>query len=98
MISKKEALESLDNEIKSMEKCKLPQVKAGLIQAREVVNNIQAVDAVPVVHGKWIDTQPEYHNGYYRNAHVCSNCHDYYTTEYDDLYFCPRCGARMDGE
>lgn len=50
MISKKEALEALDNEIKSMGKCKLPQIKAGLIQAREVINNIQTVD----VNSKWI--------------------------------------------
>lgn len=53
------------------------------------------IDAKEVVHGKWIDTQPEYHVGFRRNAHVCSNCNDYYTTEYDDLFFCPRCGANM---
>lgn len=56
------------------------------------------VDAVPVVHGEWIDTQPDYHSGFYGNAHKCSNCNDYYTTEYDDLFFCPRCGAKMDGK
>ena len=30
-----------------MEKCKLPQVKAGLIQAREVINNIRELDVKP---------------------------------------------------
>jgi hypothetical protein len=60
--------------------------------------DMEKVDAVPVVHAEWIDTQPEYHDGFHRNAHKCSNCGDYYTTEYDDLFFCPRCGAKMDGK
>ena len=60
--------------------------------------DMEVVEANPVAHAKWTDTQPNYHNGCYISAHVCSNCHDYYTTEYYDLYFCPRCGARMDGE
>lgn len=49
-----------------------------------------------VVIGEWIDTQPQYNNGYYKNAHMCSNCNDYYTTEYDEMKFCPNCGAKMD--
>lgn len=48
-----------------------------------------------VVYGEWIDTEPEYHNGYYRNAHKCSNCQDYYTTEYGEMNYCPNCGAKM---
>lgn len=62
------------------------------------LENAPIVDAVPVVHAEWIDTQPDYHSGFYGNAHKCSNCNDYYTTEYDDLFFCPRCGAKMDGK
>lgn len=56
----------------------------------------EQLDVREIVHAKWIDTQPDYHNGYGRNAHKCSNCNDYYTTEYEDLFFCPRCGAKMD--
>lgn len=48
-----------------------------------------------IVYGKWIDTQPNYHNVYYKNAHMCSNCRDYYTTEYEEMKFCPNCGAKM---
>lgn len=59
------------------------------------IENEPTVEAKEIVHGEWIDTQHDYHNGFYRNAHVCSNCNDYYTTEYDDLFFCPRCGADM---
>ena len=39
-----------------MEKRKLPHVKAGLIQAREVINNIQLVESGTDINagGKWI--------------------------------------------
>lgn len=60
-----------------------------------VINRQPPVEAKPVVHGEWIDTQPDYHPGCGNNAHVCSICGDYYTTEQEDLFFCPRCGADM---
>ena len=64
----------------------------------KLVEAQQTVEAKPVVHGEWIDTQPDYHPGCGNNAHVCSICGDYYTTEPEDLFFCPRCGADMRGE
>ena len=60
------------------------------------IKEVPAADVKEIVHAKWIDTHPNYHNGYHRNTHKCSNCNDYYTTEYEDLFFCPRCGAKMD--
>ena len=52
------------------------------------------IEAVPVVHGKWIrmdETHPE--TGL--NTHYCSIC-DY---EIDGLEpYCPNCGAKMDKE
>ena len=63
-----------------------------------MIESTPTVDAVPVVHAEWIDIQPDYHSGFYGNVHKCSNCNDYYTTEYYDLFFCPRCGAKMDGK
>ena len=59
------------------------------------VSPIKPIETVEPVRGEWIDTQPEYHHGYGNNTKVCSNCHDYYTKECEDLYFCPRCGADM---
>lgn len=65
------------------------------------VQNIKAVDAVPVVHGEWIRTDD---NICY--AHICSvcrkhvrvciglRCHDCDT----EANYCPNCGARMDGK
>lgn len=52
----------------------------------------------PVWHGKWVDTQPNYKDSCYRNAHVCSNCHNYYTKDYEYMNYCPQCGAKMDGD
>ena len=48
-----------------------------------------AVDAAPVVHGKWI----YYNNNGWR---VCSHCKDRRRTFTLDKY-CPNCGAKMDG-
>ena len=64
-------------------------------ELREDVKNAKTVEARPVVYGEWLDTQPDYHPGCGNNAHVCSICGDYYTTEPEDLFFCPRCGADM---
>lgn len=61
-----------------------------------LVDSLPTVDAVEVVHGRWIDTIPNHDNGYYNNAYKCSNCGDYYTTDPNDLYYCPRCGAKME--
>ena len=67
----------------------------GILKAISVVEDTPTVEAKPVVHGEWIDTQPDYHPGCGNNAHVCSICGDYYTTEPEDLFFCPRCSADM---
>ena len=45
--------------------------------------------------GEWINTNPEYKNGFYNNSYYCSECHDYYTTSPYEMKFCPNCGAKM---
>ena len=52
------------------------------------------IDAVPVVHGKWIHI--------YKNNYRCSVCGAWFIFEdennpYEEGRFCPYCGARMDG-
>lgn len=54
-----------------------------------------AVDATPVVHGKWISIP-------HKSARVCSQCEsdEPYKNAPDDadvFYYCPHCGALMDG-
>lgn len=50
-----------------------------------------AVDAVPVVHGRWVDIpdKPEW------DQKMCSVCGDYFCCQ---INHCPNCGAKMDGE
>ena len=56
----------------------------------EAIGEQPLIDAVPVVHGRWM-LEGSGH------THYCDRCHDYYTTDADSLYFCPRCGAKMIG-
>ena len=54
------------------------------------LNEMDIVDAVPVVHGKWIDT---------KDGGVCSMCKSglkIYKKIRPLISFCPFCGARMD--
>lgn len=65
---------------------------------RRLVEEAPAVDAAPVVHGRWI------YKGYITTAYgsietgCCSVCGavDVPIEPYD--YYCPHCGARMDEE
>lgn len=58
------------------------------------LNAIPAVDAAPVVHGWWIESEN------FKGYMVCSICHDSYvepewiTT--GKWAYCPNCGAKMD--
>lgn len=51
---------------------------------KSAIENINAADAAPVVHGRWIDE-------------VCSECGQY-VYRGDARNYCPNCGAKMDGE
>lgn len=62
----------------------------------ESVKGIDAVDAAPVVHGKWV------HDGIKVNGGVdwyhCSNCSHPEAGVYVKMPFCSMCGAKMDLE
>ena len=71
----------------------------------DLVNGIPAVDAVPVVHARWKsycvphwtkryddNGDPEYK---YHDEHVCSACGRRTVIKEN---FCPKCGAKMDGD
>lgn len=62
-----------------------------------LVKRQMAVDAVPVVHGRWV-SEYKIKPSKETDAYHCSVCHDYYTTESYNLRYCPRCGAKMDGK
>ena len=61
----------------------------------EAIWEVPAVDAVPVVHGRWIQ---EFENEDGRDLR-CSNCQmKFYVGKGRDGNYCPNCGARMDGD
>ena len=97
-----EYLHGLDSCI-SEDKLKLDGYRNGLQVAIQEINNIPAMDAAPVVHGRWIKMtgmmSPEYHGHY-----ECSKCgwhmkglRNSWTRE-EELSYCPNCGVIMDGE
>ena len=58
--------------------------------AREVIKTFPAADVAPVVHGQWVD------NGIPDSIlNGCSVCG--FTCGSSSFFYCPNCGARMDG-
>ena len=55
--------------------------------------DVPTVDAVEVVHGRWINP---YMNRYGHPCHCCSICG--FKASYQDKNYCPNCGAKMDGD
>lgn len=67
------------------------------------IKELPAVDAVPVVHGRWIEYPLclGYAGAYSEDHIVCSNCKSVWSIIDNDTErfdYCPHCGARMDGE
>ena len=59
----------------------------------ESIDEQPTVDAVPVVHGRWIWTETGEED--YEQYWVCSKCGEY---TYFITNYCPKCGAKMDGD
>ena len=76
-----------------LDDCKGCKWRETLDFAKRQVKASKTVDAVPVVHGKWM------HDNY--GANFCSECMKfaYEDEEYHMIWhtnFCPHCGAKMD--
>lgn len=58
----------------------------------DVITNATTVDAVEVVHGKWIEHRP--------NIYECTACRTWYGNYggNEEWRYCPNCGAKMDGD
>ena len=70
----------------------------GLNYAIITVENTLPADVQPVRHGRWIP-EDEY---YVDDTYICSACgYEFIITagdlESNELNYCPRCGAKMDG-
>lgn len=61
-----------------------------LYVTKEAIIDLPTVDAVPVVHGRWVDAG--------RGIKACSNCnHGIKEHMACANHYCPNCGAKMDG-
>ncbi len=65
------------------------------------LKNMPTVDAMPVRHGKWVQRYIKIGGQVFKHGMQCSVCAEpALDNEGDDYltYYCPNCGARMDGE
>ena len=69
-------------------------------EAYGVIQGMETVDAVPVVHGKWEWISSTYDRIPCEKRYQCSKCHHETITHESDPWekFCPNCGAKMDGK
>lgn len=74
----------------------------GLLASASEIEQIPTVDAVEVVHGRWIVDAVEVDHPFlefesvWRDVHQCSICKEYFDVS-DARNYCPNCGAKMDG-
>lgn len=64
----------------------------GIRDSINAVEEVNAVDAAPVVHGQWVkeaDRTQHWH---------CSECGSVWGQAIHFMNYCPKCGARMDKE
>ena len=54
----------------------------------DAIDSYDPVDAVEVVHGHWIEGSD--------GSVMCSKCEQ--VIRYEIGYYCPKCGAKMDGD
>ena len=64
------------------------------LDALERFERLPAVDAAPVVHGRWIDENPDDSLDPRMRCSVCTGVE----SPLLKWRYCPNCGARMDGE
>ena len=76
---------------------------------QQCIDEAPTVDAVEVVHARWIRYKDEQENSV---KYICSNCGDYHAFRNDggspfltsertfneNFVYCRKCGAKMDGE
>lgn len=97
MISRAAALEVI-NAVKSLAWSQSGKVLCGKMFSQ--IKDLPAVDAVPVVHGRWSEkrwiTDDDWGVINHR-AIVCSACKGE-IADGEQTRYCPNCGARMDGE
>lgn len=75
-------------------------LKQGIDHAIAVINEASTIDAEPVKHGQWMERKIpliplDWDEDDVDTMYVCSECEG---LNYCESYYCPHCGAKMDGE
>lgn len=95
LISRRELIKAMEKKYDLAEKKAFYSVglSEGFIITEEIIKNQPPVEAVPVVHGEWIEFDVDY-GGIPAVGHQCSECgrSNGFITD-----FCPNCGADMRG-
>ena len=60
-----------------------------LLGIKKFIDDTPTIDAVEVVHGRWVFDRP--------NHYKCSLCDAMWSGVARFMKFCPNCGAKMDG-
>ena len=63
-----------------------------------MIDTFPAVDAAPVVHGRWMEIEDSWGDCHYQ----CTECGEEWNLEAgtpaeNNMNYCPKCGAKMDG-
>ena len=58
-------------------------------EIKYTIDKLPTIDAVPVVHGRWVFDRP--------NHYKCSECDAMWSGIVRFMNYCPNCGAKMDG-
>lgn len=93
------ALENIDEWLDTVGTALIGRGLSYYAELQGCIEDAPTVDAVPVVHGRWI--RPHWKNSNY--CYDCSECggeamHRDYQWAKDGIYpICPNCGAKMDG-
>ena len=70
--------------------CDTPDINLSVEKFEHAINSIPAADVAPVVHGRWVN------NGIPESMLCgCSVCG--FTCGASSFFYCPNCGAKMDG-
>ena len=94
IISKQMALDEIDQMPTVTDVDGVKYIEKTCLKIR--INMLRPMDAVPIVHGRWETDGMMMDDGEYLMTR-CTACGEAYEYGYN-MPFCPRCGAKMDGE
>jgi hypothetical protein len=73
-----------------------PDINLSADKLEAALRGIQYSDVVPVVHGRFVHDGPRFAGGV--DWWHCSNCGGLASGVETRFVYCPKCGARMDGD